>query len=115
MAGTPPARAARRKARRSSASSGGEVHARPDRVKIWSERAPCSAARPKASETPPATDSCAPSFTSRGSVDCPVPPRLVAEVLQPVVERVLHRVHHQDPERGRSAAERLVVPLPEIG
>src|SRR5215813_15149693 len=105
MAGTPAVRAARRNARRSSAASGGERQARPDRVKICTERAPCSTARPKASETPPATDSCAPSLTTTGSVDRPVPPRLVAEVLQPVVERVLHRVHHQHAEGGRGTPE----------
>jgi len=44
--------------------SGGEDQPRAERVKICSERAPWSAARPKARDTPPATDSCAPSVTA---------------------------------------------------
>src|SRR5512140_1364502 len=66
--------------------------------------------------TPPAMLSWAPiRMGGKARLDRPVLAPEVLEVLERVVERVLHRVHQERAEVRDGPAQRLVVPLPVDG
>src|SRR5260370_2867824 len=108
MDGRPVRRASRLKAFRSSSKSGVPSHPRAVLVKICRLFARKLCALSKARLTPPAIETCAPI---NKSVDRPVAPRLIPEVLEGVVERILPRLDHQKPEIDRRTSKRLVVAL----
>src|SRR5438309_7815946 len=88
------------------------AHIRLDLVKIWSASAPSAKPRSKARCRPPAVDSCAPSsklFAGDAAADALVPAG--DEVLEGVVEPVVHRVHDHHAELGGRQPQRLVVLL----
>src|ERR1700686_608505 len=117
-----PLRAASaRKRETSTASSALAAHMRLERVKIWIASAASASPRANASARPPAVDSCAPR--SKGELrvrlrplfaDDPLAGHLVVardEVLERIVQRIVHRIEDHVPELRGGQAQALVVLL----